>query len=255
MKKFFKTITLVVAMALGVSLSACNLAEKTENRRAEYIADGQEIVASLEQANYSAANWAIIENYLVEYEDAIGSVAAKSKMEAALKELKLNINTVITIDEEVDQYLEAVDGRINEALVTILAKLEPYMGISNITYNKSENHAVFTISDETALIRYFADTGICDLFQNMFADVTSATITANGKTDTLTNAMLTGPSLKHEVGEHFIRLYVEDYAYAPLSHLVAGGVATAEVTFDFNLADGTAVTESCTFSCSFVAAN
>lgn len=254
MKKFLKSITLVVAMMLVVSLSACNLNEKTANRRDEYVADGQAVVAELNQADYSAANWALIQNYLVDYEDTIASVAAKSKMDAALKELRININTVITIDEEVDQYIEAVDTRINTALETILGKLEEYMGISNITYNKSENHAVFTISDDTALIRYFADTGICDLFQEMFEDVTEATITVGEKSDTLTNAMLTGPSLKHEVGEHFIKMYVEDYAYAPLSYLLVDEVATAVVTFDFELADGTAVTEQCTFSCSFVAA-
>ncbi|MBQ9710130.1 MAG: hypothetical protein IJV67_05875 [Clostridia bacterium] len=254
MKKIVKIFTLVLAVALVASVSACNLADKTASRREEYIAKGNEFVQTLDQSAYSAEEWAAIEGFVAEFEEAIGSVAAKSKMEVALKELKSNIAGVFTINDYIDAYLEEVDVRIGVALVKVLEGLNPEtMGISSVTYNESTNHATFVIVDENDLIRNFADTGVCAIFQEMFADVERAEIEAdNGATDTLENYHLTDKAgLKHHVGEHFIRLFVEDYAYAPLSYLV-GHSATATVYFEMELNDGTVKTVTTTYSCSFV---
>ena len=255
MKKFIKLFTLVLAVALAASVSACDMADKTAARRDDYVAKATEYVQTLNQADYTAEDWALIEGFVAAYEETINTVAAKSKMEVALKELKANVESVLTYTDHIDAYIEAVDVRIQQALEEILAKLNPTtMGISNIVYNESTNHATFAIVDDSDLIRNFADTGICTLFQNMFADVERAVIvTDTDATDTLENYHLTDKAgLKHHVGEHFIRLFVEDYAYAPLTHLV-GHSATAEVYFNIVLNDGTVRTETATFSCSFEA--
>jgi len=256
MKKLVKLLALALTVALFASVTACGLTEKTVERRSEYLAKAQEYVAELNADDYTAEDWADIETYLAEYELALNSVAAKSKMDVLLSELKLDVNAVLTISEHVDQYIENVDGRIADALALIREELDPVtMGISEVLYNEASNHATFYITDETRQIRKFADTGICTVFQNMFADVDHAVITTDtGASDVISNAMLTDPvGLKHHVGEHFIKLFVEDYAYAPLSHLV-GHSASAEVYFKVTLNDGTVVTETATFSCSFIAA-
>ena len=50
MKKIVKIFTLVLAVALVASVSACNLADKTASRREEYIAKGNEFVQTLSRA-------------------------------------------------------------------------------------------------------------------------------------------------------------------------------------------------------------
>ena len=132
MKKFIKLFTLVLAVALAASVSACDMADKTAARRDDYVAKATEYVQTLNQADYTAEDWALIEGFVAAYEETINTVAAKSKMEVALKELKANVESVLTYTDHIDAYIEAVDVRIQQALEEILAKLNPTtMGISN----------------------------------------------------------------------------------------------------------------------------
>ena len=263
MKKTTKIITLLTAFVLSASVAACgDIAAKTDERRENYIAEGLDYVSELDESDYTAEAWADIQVLWADYQDQIYALAAKSKMTAALRELKAAIANVSTLGSVIDAYFEQVDVRLNDVLTNnILPELTPEMGIKSIVYDASANHATFFINNQTKKIRNFADTGICQIFQEMFADVYEAHITVYAADnmsvlgeDDLTNAMLTDPTgLKHHVGEHFIRLYVSDYSQAPLSYLVAGGKATAEIVFKVELPNGKTKRENKTYYCEFVA--
>jgi len=260
MKKLIKLFTLVMAIALAFSVTACNTAEKTATRRTEYLAKATEYMKTVEETNYSADAWALVEEAVANYEKTIASVAAKSKMDAAYREFVANVTAVETIADYVNKYVERVDTKIQEALAEVLKNLDKKtMGISNVTYNEEDNHATFLITNPDCKIRNFADTGVCAIFQEMFFTETDyikeAVVTSDeGFSNTFTKAHLTDKAgLKHHVGELFIKLFVEDYAQAPLTHLV-GRNASAEVCFSFTLSDGSVKEEKITFSCEFVLA-
>ncbi|MBQ9481920.1 MAG: hypothetical protein IJU84_07140 [Clostridia bacterium] len=265
MKKLVKLVTLVTALALAASVAACgDIANKTEERRNGFVADGAAVVAALDQNDYTADAWVEIQALLADYEAKIDTLAAKSKMTAALREFKAAIANVKTYQDVLDAYYETVDARIAKVLEEdILPALTSEMGIKSIVYDASANHATFFINNQSKKIRNFADTGICGIFQEMFTDVYSAHIIvyeANNKTvkgeDDLTHDLLIDKAgLKHHVGQHFIRLYVENYSQAPLSYLVEGGKATAQITFRVTLPDGTVKEDTKTYSCEFVDAN
>lgn len=259
MKKLIKLFTLVMAIALAFSVTACDTAEKTATRRTEYLAKATEYIETVDETNYTADAWALVEEAVANYEKTIASVAAKSKMDAAYREFVAQVGAIETIADYVNKYVERVDTKIQEALEEVLKNLDKKtMGISNVTYNEEDNKATFLITNPDCLIRKFADTGVCAIFQEMFFTETDfieeAVVTNNetGFSNTFTKAHLTDKAgLKHHVGELFIKLFVEDYAYAPLTYLV-GQSASAEVRFTFALSDGTAKTETVSFSCEFI---
>ena len=257
MKKLFKVVTLALVIALATSLAACNLANKTSARRDDY---KEQIASYIEDLSvYTDTDKATIEALIDEYIAKLDDVAANSKMKALVEEFKAAVGEIFTIEQLIEAYKENLNNRIQAAIDEILPVMYTIenVGISNITYDKVTHVATFYITDENAKIRTFADTGVCDIFRAGFQDVDHADITAYdtngtelGRTENFSSDLMFGDdvNLKHNVGEYFIKLFVEDYPQATLSHLV-GRSATAQVYFNCAIDDST---QTDSFSCRFV---
>jgi uncharacterized repeat protein (TIGR02543 family) len=130
-----------------------------------------------------------------------------------------------------DTVLADIDARINAAIGRL--NLEG-TGISGITY--ADKHAVFTISDLNKDIVEFANSGVLEVFLEMFKDVKTAKI---GEAVINLEGMTSG-QLKLAIAEHLIYpLIGEDAATRNLIELV-GKDASAELTIQLGSATYTA---------------
>jgi predicted ester cyclase len=143
-----------------------------------------------------------------------------------------------------DTVFDDIDARILEAI----DKLDfEGTGIGNITY--ADKHAVFTIGDLNTDIVEFADSGVIEIFQEMFTDVSKAVISIEGKEPrTIENpAGMTEGELKLAIAENLIYPLIEGADTRNLIELV-GKSASAEITIKLGEVEYTA-----TYSVEFVA--
>ncbi len=252
MKNLAKIVTVLMVIALAVSATGCSVATKTAERREEYTAQIENYV---DLADFGEAEQEAVKELIAEYTAYLETVASNAKMKTAVEEFKAAVDAINSIEDLVNAYIAEVSKRIDDALEDVLEELDATaMGISNVTYDATKQEATFYVCDDQIMIRNFAETGVCEIFQAMFKDVAKAEIlTDDGQTSTMTHEMLFGGSLKHNVGEYFIKLFVEDYTYATLDNLL-GRSATATIYFETGAAAYN-TTGSSTFSCKFVAAN
>ncbi|MGI6363782.1 MAG: cell wall-binding repeat-containing protein [Bacillota bacterium] len=175
--------------------------------------------------------------------DYIEVQAARAAFEALSEEqqdLVSNLATLAAAEDRIsEQVLVDIDNRINAVIPQL--NLEG-TGIAGITY--ADKHAVFTIDDLNIDIINFADSGVLDLFLEMFKDVKTAEI--NGQVINLEG--MSKAELKTAVGQYLIYPLIEGGETRNLIELV-GKSASADVTIQLGSASYKA-----SYSVDFVAA-